>query len=166
MQLTVVGAYLPRLDQARLSRWIADDVVSFKKTIRELRERGVTQTTDEEIELRAEELPEELNSDLQQVALFEVEVLGNSKVFVGTSFQERKTTAVSWEPVYLSLSGEEVICDKSDAPPELQEFRVAFYIHDWPQDGLLDGPLGELPLPPFSPLPERLWKLAPYSLVD
>lgn len=71
MQLTVIGAYLPRLDQARLSRWIAEDVESFKATIRALLERGIGKMSDDEIELRAKDLPHELNDDLQQVALFE-----------------------------------------------------------------------------------------------
>ena len=166
MQLTVVGAYLPRLEQARLARWIAEDVASFKRTLRELREQGITQRTDEEVEERAQELPVELDYDLQRVALFEVEVLGNVAAFVGSSFQESKSTAASWEPVYLSLSGEEIVCNNYDAPPELHDFRIAFFIHDWPQNGVLEGPTGQLPLPPFSPVPERLWKLAPYSLVD
>jgi hypothetical protein len=166
VQLTVIGAYLPRLDQTRLERWIADDVASFKSTIRELRTQGIAQTTDEEIELRAEELPEELNYDLQRAALFEVEVLNNSAAFEGSCFQEHHSTAASWEPVFLSLSGDAVVCEKYEAPADLRNFRIVFYIHDWPDNGVLEGPTGVLPLPSFTPVPERLWILAPYSLVD
>ena len=167
MELSVTGAYLPRLDQSRLAQFITDEVTAFSKGILNLRARGFAQSmTDATIAIRCLEIPEELDYDLQRAALFEVEVRGNTQKFLSTSFVEERTHHVSWEPVYLSLDGTRIVSEWVDAPPELSDFRVAFYLHEWPPDGKLIGPTGHLPIPPFAPVPERLWTLAPYSTVD
>ena len=166
MQIRVVGAHLPRLDQSGLAAYIARDVAQFRATLRSLRERGIGQATDEEIDQRAEELPGELDADLQRCALFELEVSDNDLEFDPSDIGNPDTGYLGWEPAFLSPTGEEVITESYKAPPDLRHFRVAFYVHEWELPGRLSGPTGELTLPEFTPVPARLWELAPYSCVD
>ncbi len=166
MNIRVIGAHLPRLDQRGIAKFIADDVAAFKGTLFELIEQGRTQSTRERVEERALELPEELDADLQRCALFELEVVGNDQKFEPARFSNPETGYAGWEPAFLSMDGESIVTEAHWAPPELQNFRVAFYIHEWDEPGSLTGPTGTLALPPFTPVPERLWRLAPYSCVD
>jgi hypothetical protein len=167
MQLRVIGAHLPRLDQADIASFIKGDVASFKQTMRDLIARGVATATLHEVEERALELPGELDADLQRCALFEVEVTGNSQEFDPTEFSNAVSGYLGWEPVFLSMDGEQVVTEAYKAPPSLVDFRVAFYIHEWDEPGKLLGPTGDaLAIPPFTPVPVRLWKLAPYACVD
>jgi hypothetical protein len=166
MPLRIIGAHLPRLDQEGIAQFIKKDVASFKKTMFDLVKRRISTATREEIEERALELPEELDADLQRCALFEVEVTDNKRELDPTDFCNPETGYVGWEPVFLSIDGKKVITEEYTAPADLTDFRVAFYIHEWDEPGRLVGPDGPLELPPFKPVPERLWKLAPYSCVD
>lgn len=166
MQLRVIGAHLPRLDQAGIASFIEDDVASFKATMRDLIARGVSTATPHEVEERALELPGELNADLQRCALFEVEVTGNGQDFDPTDFSNPVSGYLGWEPAFLSMDGEQVVTEAYKAPADLSDFRVAFYIHEWDEPGQLVGPTGTLALPSFTPVPARLWKLAPYACVD
>ncbi|WP_147383849.1 hypothetical protein [Noviherbaspirillum sedimenti] len=138
---------------------------AFVDGIRELQQRGLAKSwSEEELMARAAELPEELQSSLNSVALFEVLVQDHGGEFDPYSISEKETTAVAWEPTYLSVDGEEHIGEES--MPAASSFRVAFYVHEWPEGGTLIGPAGVLSLPEFKPVPERLWKLAPYALLD
>jgi hypothetical protein len=167
MQLRVVGAHLPRLDQSGVSSFIVSSVERFRRTLRDLRAKSDSFSwSDEEIEDRALELPRELDADLQRCALFEIEVIGNNSKFDPSAIHEVSTTNCGWEPAFLSMDGERIITESYTAPAELNDFRVAFYIHEWPENGRLIGPLGEVPLPAFTPVPNRLWTLAPYNCVD
>jgi hypothetical protein len=166
MHLRVIGAHLPRLDQAGIALFIASDVASFKETMRDLVARGISKVTPEEIEDRALEHPEELDADLQRCALFEIEVTGNDREFDPTEFTNPESGYVGWEPVFLSMEGESKVTESYRAPASMTDFRVAFYIHEWDEPGTLVGPTGSLALPAFTPVPARLWKLAPYSCVD
>ena len=165
MQLRVLGAHLPRLDQVGISGFIRDDVACFKATLLDLIACGVSKATPEEIDERALELPEELDADLQRCALFEVEVADNDQDFDPTEFSNPDTGYVGWEPVFLSPDGETIITEAYKAPASLTHFRVVFYIHEWEEPGRLVAPTGPLSLPAFTPVPTRLWKLAPYSCV-
>jgi hypothetical protein len=166
MKIRVIGVYLPRLDPAGIAAFIERNVKGYVKTMTDLRSKGMTRTTDEEIQERAGELPEELNRDLQHCALFELEVLGNESDFDPSDFENGETGYAGWEPAFLSLDGEEIIFEGYKAPSNLRDFRVAFYIQEWEGTGRLVSPAGELALPPFVPVPKRLWRLAPYSCVD
>lgn len=166
MRIRVIGAHLPRLDQTAIAQFIAEDVAGFVRTLRELRERGVTDRTNEEIAERAAELPAELDADLQKCALFEVEVTEYDGNLDPADFENPETGYCGWEPAFLSMDGESVIVEGYRSPPDLREFRVAFYIHQWREPGRLVGPTGELGLPEFTFVPERLWRLAPYACVD
>jgi len=166
MHIRVIGAHLPRVDQDGIAKFIADDVAGFKKTLFHLIDQGRTQWTRQEVELRAQELPEEIDTDLQRCALFELEVLGNCRKFEPSEFTNPETGYAGWEPAFLSMDGQAIVTEAHWAPPELKDFRVTFYIHEWDEPGSLTGPTGNLTLPPFTPVPERLWHLAPYSCVD
>ena len=167
MKLTVVGAYLPRLTPGRLSDWIQADVAAYVEGMRDLKSRGLAQSTsEEEIKEIAAELPGELAEALNAAALFEVVVEDHSGNFDPYTLREKQTTSVAWEPTYLSLDGERKIAESASELTEGTSFRVAFYVHDWPEDGVLIGPTGPLDLPPFKSVPERLWTLAPYEPLD
>lgn len=167
MRVSVIGAHLPRLTPNRMSKWIADAVDGFREVMTESVQSGVFKSwTLEQIALRAEELPDEYVSALRGVALFEIRVEQCEGVFDFMQFSEQLTTSVAWEPVLLTVDGEATIETKATVPAELSAFRAAFFIHDWPENGTLLGPTGPLLVPEFTPVPERLWKLAPYELLD
>ncbi|MBX3657628.1 MAG: hypothetical protein KF740_04265 [Ramlibacter sp.] len=153
------------MDQVGIANFIENDVKDWVTGIRELRERGITRITEDEIQLRASELPEELDADLQRCALFELEVRDNDSELDPSQF-ESESSYCGWEPVFLSLDGESVIFEGYKAPSTLKEFRVAFYVHEWDPPGRLVSPWGDHQLPEFQPVPNRLWRLAPYSCVD
>lgn len=72
---------------------------------------------------------------------------------------------VAWNEKFLTVDGE-TLHDKQtlgEAPDE-EQFRVVFVIHFWRPHLPLHSSYGELALPPIQPLPERLWRLAPYEL--
>lgn len=165
MQLRVLGAHLPRLDQAGIEKFIREDIDRFKQTLFDLINAGKIERDPEEVEERALELPEELEFDLQRCALFELEVTGNESEFDPSEYGNPESGGLGWEPVFMSMDGTTIVTDSYKAPASLKAFRVAFYVHDWELPGRLTGPAGELELPPFTPVPERLWKLAPYSCV-
>jgi hypothetical protein len=50
--------------------------------------------------------------------------------------------------------------------PAESVYRVAFFIHAWRHQLGLNSTYGPLTLVPQSPIPERLWRLAPFELVD
>lgn len=166
MQIRVLGAYLPRLDQGGIARFIAEDVARLKTTLLGFLAEGRFNLDAEEIEGRALELPAELDADLQRCALFEVEVTGNAGEFNPSDFTNPETGHAGWEPAFLTLDGQAIITESYRAPAELEAFRVAFYVHEWGESGSLSGPTGSLALPPFEPVPQRLWQLAPYACVD
>jgi hypothetical protein len=166
MQIRVLGAHLPRLDQAGIAQFIREDVERFKQTLSELIDSGTIKRDRQEVEDRALELPEELEYDLQRCALFELEVTGNEAEFDPSEYGNPESGLLGWEPVFMSMDGTTIVSEAYKAPADLREFRVAFYVQDWELPGRLVGPAGELELPPFTPVPERLWKLAPYSCVD
>lgn len=105
-------------------------------------------------------------SALRGVALFEIRVEQCEGVFDFMQVSEQLTTSVAWEPVLLTEDGEATIETKDPFITEMPAFRAAFFVHDWPENGTLLGPTGPLSLPEFTPVPERLWKLAPYELLD
>ena len=98
--------------------------------------------------------------------MFEVLVEGHVGDFDPFAIFEKHTTSVAWEPVYLSSDGIHSIAQSTGELADVKSFRVAFYVHEWPEGGELVGPTGPLICPPFAETPERLWTLAPYALLD
>ena len=166
MHIRVVGAHLPRLDTASIESFIADDIAGFKSFMAERIQQGKSEWSIGEVEDRALEIAEELRYDLKTCALFEIEVSGNTDQFHASDLSNPATGYCGWEPAYLSMDGESVIAEGSWVPAEVESFRAAFYIHEWGESGLLTGPTGDLSLPPFTVVPARLWRLAPYACLD
>jgi len=76
-------------------------------------------------------------------------------------------TQVAWNEIYLSKDGEAVLSGR--CPPQFpsdEQFRVVFVIHRWKPHLPLESSYGELACPDVQPLPDRLWRLAPYEMVD
>lgn len=166
MHIRVLGAHLPRLDQAGIVKFIREDVERFKRTLFELIDSGTIKRDRQEVEERALELPEEIEYDLQRCALFELEITGNEAEFDPSEYGNPDSGSLGWEPAFISMDGTALATEAYKAPASLRDFRVTFYVHDWELPGRLVGPGGEIKLPPFTAVPERLWKLAPYSCVD
>ncbi|MFZ4286522.1 hypothetical protein [Variovorax sp. HJSM1_2] len=167
MQITVVNAYLPRLDQAGISRFIERDIDDWRRSVPELQAKGFFRDlTSEDVDLRCEEMREDLDADLQQAALFELQITGNRGTLEPSDIGNPVTGLQGWEPAFLSADGAEVVHEGYQVPPTLGDFRLVFWIHDWADSAFLFSPWGNLILPTFQPVPERLWRLAPYSPLD
>jgi hypothetical protein len=162
MNVTIIGAYLPRLSPERLAKYVSDDRAHYlAHSIPHLRSQGfLTGLSDEDASERAAEIAEETQHALEHAALFEAEVVESDGTF-DAGFIE-----AAWEPTYLSPDGATLLEDINLSPATAETFRVAFYVHDWQDGHVLVGPGGPFLLPAFTPVPERLWQLAPYALVD
>ena len=162
MNTTVIGAHLPRLDPERLARYVAEGKWRYVNVaVPDLRSNGFLKDfTDEYVHERAEEIADETAHELQRAALFEVEVTDNNGAFDVSAIEG------AWEPTFLSPDGTVLLESLGLSPANSRSFRTAFWVHDWNEGSELVGPNGPLGLPQFSPVPERLWALAPYALVD
>ena len=162
MNTIVVGAHLPRLSPERLARYVAEDKWRYiNVSVPDLRSKGILKNyTDHYVLERAEELAEQTTHELQHAALFEIEVTENNGAFDVSAIE------AAWEPTFLSPDGTAPLEGLGLSQDKASTFRVAFWVHDWNERSALVGPNGPLQLPQFSPVPERLWMLAPFALVD
>ncbi|WP_430419653.1 hypothetical protein [Methylibium petroleiphilum] len=162
MNAIVVGAYLPRLDPERLARYVAEDKWRYiNVAVSDLRSKGFLKDfTDDYVLARAQEIADETQRELQQAALFEIEVTDNNGTFDVSEIES------AWEPSFLSPDGAMLLESLGQSPANSTSFRVAFWVHEWSEGNELVGSSGSLGLPEFSSVPERLWTLAPYALVD
>jgi len=145
--LKVIGIYSLSGDWAAYSRFLRQeiddrDASKFPDELKEfLRQHG---RGDEIRPLTAEdrqEWEEYLRSYMDDVAIIEVLVTDPDGAFKVVDF-------VQPDP---SL-------------PDMLQYRVVFAIHAWKPDLPLRSSYGELALPKIEPLPERLWRLAPYEV--
>lgn len=167
MRITVIGAYLPRLDQAAIAQFVEQDVEGWRIAVPELQAKGfMREVTSSDVNWRCDEMREDLNRDLQNCALFELEVTDQTDELDPGNIGHPVTGLLGWAPAFLSADGSEVIHDGNTAPGSLGDFRLAIWIQDWVESTTLSSPWGDLELPRFEPVPARLWQLAPYELVD
>lgn len=167
MQISVLNAYRPNLDRVGMTRFIEQDIANWRRAVPELQAKGfLLDLTPEEVDLRCEEMREDLGVDLEQAALFELSVVGNSLPLQPSDIGNPVTGLLGWEPAFLSVDGEQVVHEGYQAPPTLSDFRLAIWIHEWAESPVLSSPWGDLVIPAFQLVPERLWRLAPYSTVD
>lgn len=165
MHIAVLNACLPRLDQDGITRFIEQDIDRWRRAVPELQAKGfLRDVSPEDVILRCEEMREDLGIALQDVALFELQVTGNCATLNPSDIGN--TGQAGWEPVFLSIDGDRIVYEGYKAPATLSDFRLAIWIHEWTDSPALSSPWGDLALPTFQPVPERLWRLAPYSLVD
>lgn len=74
---------------------------------------------------------------------------------------------MAWNEMFLTADGEtEIRTDYRQRMPAAKQYRVVFVIHRWMPSVPLLSSYGELQAPPVQPLPERLWRLAPYDLPE
>jgi hypothetical protein len=117
------------------------------------------------------EWEDHLRSFMQDAAVFEVLVKNPDASFDVGGFiqpdpaQPKNLWQVAWNEKFLSVDGETRLeVPAGSKLPGVAEFRVVFVIHDWKPALPLRSSSGDLPLPKLQPLPERLWRLAPYEL--
>lgn len=162
MHTRLIGIYIPRLTPERLARHIEEDRWRFVNVgIPDLQRQGFAlEWTREAIEDRSAEIAEEKADCLSRAALFEFEISGADKYFEPGVFES------AWEPAFLAADGQSVIAEFVNELPEGEPFRLVFWIHDWDERSTLNGPEGPVQIGELDPVPERLWSLAPYAIVD
>jgi hypothetical protein len=170
--ISVLGLYSPKANQAHYEAYLSRKLASLNPVNYSTRMKAMFRKFGREDELAGWtesellENREELEDALSQAVLIEVLVSGATKqVDVGKFVQPLEGVAnerwkVAYGEKYLSEDGTRKL---GDDQPALNQFRIAFYIHCWQQDGNLRGPSGPLVLPPMKPLPARLWRLVPYE---
>jgi hypothetical protein len=177
--IKIIGVYSPTADRLAYDAFIQAEVnsqnpINFSEETKAFlrrvgREAEIVALSPEELDERREYLEQELSS----AALIEVLVdEPDSRFSVGHFIQPnaqlpRGLWQVAWCEKFLTEDGEQSLGEFNfNEKPTEGRYRIAFYIHSWnSQLGLLStyGPL-DLPLP--SPMPARLWRLAPYEQVD
>jgi hypothetical protein len=74
---------------------------------------------------------------------------------------------VAWLEKFLTSDGERLLGEfKLNELPKERTYRVVFYIHFWNPEQPLLSSYGPLELPPVTPMPTRLWRLARYRELD
>ncbi|WP_424596366.1 hypothetical protein [Bradyrhizobium sp.] len=177
--LDVVGFYSLSADREAYARFIQrqiafHDPANFPDQQRALFRRlgrgdSLNPFTDDD----RREWEENFRHHMDDAAVFEVLVKNPDAVFdVGGFLQPDPSQPeghwqVAWNEKFLSLDGEAVLKpERGRRLPDAEQFRVVFVIHFWKPNLPLRSSYGELALPPVQPLPERLWRLAPYELPD
>lgn len=112
-----------------------------------------------------------LRHHMTDAAVFEVLVSNPDATFDIGQFvqpdplQPESRWQVAWNEKFLTVDGEKLLeVGRGKTLPNAQQFRVVFVIHSWKLNLPLQSSYGQLSLPPIQPLPERLWRLAPYEL--
>ncbi|MDZ7813761.1 MAG: hypothetical protein U5L74_11875 [Ideonella sp.] len=162
MNIRLLGAYLPRLTPERIARHVEEDRLRFINVgVPDLQRQGfVLDWSKEDIAERSFEIAEEMAYCIERAALFEVVVSQADLYFEPGVFEN------AWEPAFLDIDGLKVIAESVTDLDVSKPFRLVFWVHDWTAESVLDGPNGPVPIERFEPVPERLWDLAPYDIVD
>jgi hypothetical protein len=175
--VSILGAYSFSADKGAYARFIremieANDPPNFSEDLKAfLRKVGrgdeIQPLTDE----ARQEWEDDLRHHMDDAALFEVQVTNPDAKFRIDDFVQadpsrpKEQWQVAWEEKFLTTDGETLIhTDRGRKLPEAGQYRVAFVIHFWKSGLPLNSSYGELHAPPVQPLPERLWRLAPYDL--
>jgi hypothetical protein len=109
---------------------------------------------------------------LESTVLVEVLVRGRDKRFDVGGFSQaqdgvpRENWQAAWAEVYLSEDGERLLVARWGEAPNVDSFRVAFFIHYWDAAKPLLTSFGEVACPAVKKMSERLRKLVPYEPVD
>ena len=174
--LEIIGVYSLTADADACRRFIIDEVnkqasVVFteeqKATLRRIGREGVLEPY---TAAQKDEMAGDLYDHMADSTMLEVLVSNPHSNFDVWAFvqpipgQPETLWQVAWNVKFLTVDGEVLIeVGPGAKAPDAREFRVAFIIHcrqpDFPP--LRYGDRELLP-PPVQPLPERLWRLAPY----
>jgi hypothetical protein len=176
--LEIIGVYSLTADADACRRFIIEAVnkqasVVFteeqKATLRRIGRKDVLKPYTVE---QKDEMAGELYDHLADATMFEVLVKNSHSNFDVWAFvqpnpaQPETLWQVAWNEKFLTADGEALIeAGPGAKAPDAQEFRVAFIIYAWRRDlpPLRYGAV-ELSPPTVHPLPQRLWRLAPYVL--
>jgi hypothetical protein len=165
-RITVIGVYSLEASPERLEQFINDYLT---RTRERLAQTGIKVSDSDE---RWADIARQLRSALRPAALIEALVENVDNRFDPGEFVQRDWRQpedrwqVAWEEAFLTANGEEILCDHRTQLPAGETFRIAFYIHSWKHGQPLLSSYGPLEYPQLTPIPERLWGLAPYALVD
>ena len=126
------------------------------------------------VELSPEELLErrnDLDRELSTAVLVEILVENPDSNFTLGAFTQQRNNVpsgqwqVAWCEKFLATDGERLLGEYSyNEVPTDQSFRVVFYVHNWVHECGLHGPYGPMVISSIQPMPERLWRLAPYEV--
>lgn len=175
--LKILGAYSYSADEVAYTRFIRElidfhDPPNFSEELKAfLRSVGrggeIVPLTDED----RQEWENDLRRNMDDAAVFEVQVTNPDAKFSMSDFVQadpsrpKEQWQVAWDETFLTTDGETVIdIGRGRRLPEARQYRVVFVIHSWKPGLPLGSSYGELQPPPMQPLPERLWRLAPYDL--
>jgi hypothetical protein len=173
----ILGAYSFSADRTAYARFIRElidshDPPNFSEEVKTLlRRRG-----DEIVPLTPEERQkweDDLRFYMDDAAVLEALVENPDARFDPRDFTQidpsnpKDHSEMAWNETFLTADGETVIdTDYKQRLPAAERYRVVFVIHRWERRLPLGSSYGELRPPPMQPLPERLWRLAPYHLPE
>lgn len=176
--LEIIGVYSLTADAEASRRFIIAEInkqtsVVFteeqKATLRRIGREDVLKPYTVE---QKDEMAGELYDHMADATMFEVLVRNPHSNFDVQAFVQRNPAQpetlwqVAWNAKFLTADGEALMeVGPGAKAPAAPEFRVAFIIHAWrPELPPLRYGDRELPAaPPIQPLPDRLWRLAPYE---
>ena len=177
--LNILGVYSFSADKATYARFIRElidshDPPNFSEEVKGILRLGGR--GDEMVPLTPEErqdLESELRFYMDDAAVLEVLVKNPDPQFNPHDFAQidpanpKDHSEMTWNEMFLAADGEtEIRTDYRQRLPAAKQYRVVFVIHRWMPSLPLLSSYGELQAPPVQPLPERLWRLAPYELPE
>jgi hypothetical protein len=178
-RISLIGVYIPTLDADRYRAFVDQEVssqnpINFSDELKDFLKRvgrgdAIVALEPEELEERREYFEQEFGS----VAQIEVLVEDPDSKFSVGDFQQVDPSIpssrwqVAWAEKFLTPDGSELLGEYrfNDLPNE-RSYRVVFFIHDWKHHLGLNSSYGPLALVEPTPIPERLWQIAPFELVD
>lgn len=177
--IKVLGVYSLSAASDQYSRFIRETIAShdpanFSEDQKALfRKLGRGDALQPFTEQDRREWEDRLRYHMADAAVFEVLVSHPDATFeIGGFVQPDPTQAegnwqVAWNEKFLTADGERLLeTGRGKKLPDADPFRVVFVIHFWKPNLPLRSNYGELALPSIQPLPQRLWRLAPYELPD
>jgi hypothetical protein len=160
----VLGLYSLAADHARYIRFLQEKLASEDSTNLDDEERPLTE--EERAELEAA-----LRLNMGDAVMIEAVVSHADASFDVGAFAQpdpalpESNWQVAWNERFLTADGDALLNERPwEQPPNDERLRLVFVIHFWKPDLPLQSSYGQLALPPIQPLPERLWRLAPYEL--
>ena len=121
---------------------------------------------------RRQDAERQCREQLESTVLIEVLVRSRDERFkVGDFSQPRDGFSyddwqVAWAEAYLAEDGERLLVERWGDAPNVDRFRVAFFIHYWNPEVPLRTSYGDVRCPEVKSMPDRLQKLVPYEPVD
>jgi hypothetical protein len=175
--LKIIGLYSLSADREAYTRFIREtiafhDPANFPEEQKALfRRLGRGDSLDPFTDDDRQEWEDHLRHHMDDAAVIEVLVNNPDMKFDVGGFvqpdpsQPQGSWQVAWNEKFLTPDGEKLLeLDRKSKLPDAKQYRVVFVIHFWKPELPLRSSYGELALPSIQPLPERLWRLAPYEL--